>query len=131
MRTITLSKELVQDIHATCEHYINDTDGQLTQDYEELRDITQCDNIRFKVTVTIEERIPSCADLIVNILVKHILELVDCNKDDTEEMNALYQYLENAWGFNPNNQPYLLKATTLEALEYCVRWLIPVMGSDL
>ena len=134
MRTITLSNNLTKDIHDTCQHYIdNGSDthtGHLSQDYEELRDMTMHDK-RFKLTVTLEERIPLCSDTVVNILVKHMMEVVDCNEDDTDEMNAFYQYLEDVWNWNSEHHTkYLLKATTPEALEYCVKWLINRMDGD-
>lgn len=131
MRTIKLSSNLTRDICDMCDHYIDDTDGSLTQDYEELRDMCTHDQ-RFRMTVTLEERVPQCSDIIVNIVVKHIMEIVDCNEDDTDEMNALYKYLDTVWDFEScDHQYYLLKATTIEALEYCVTWLINRMGGDV
>ena len=131
MRTITLSKALTKDIHDTCQHYIENTDKSLSQDYEELRDMTH-GNERFKLTVTLEERIPLCCDTVINILVKHILDIVDCNEDDTEEMNAFYQYLEDVHGWDGEcHSEYLLEATTIEALQYCVEGIIIHMGGDL
>ena len=123
MRTIKLSPELTYDIRAMCNHNINSTDRSLSQDYEELRDLTLHDK-RFRLIITLEEKIPLCSDIIVNILVKHILDIVDCNEDDTEEMNAFYEYLTNTHGWTGDDSGYLLKATTVEALEYGVRWLI-------
>jgi hypothetical protein len=124
-RTIQLSKNLTRDIHDTCQHYIDNTDKLLSQDYEELRDMTH-GNDRFKLTVTLEERIPHCQDLVVNMMVKYILEVVDCNEDDTEEMNAFYDYV--TWKYAQvgffDGDAFLLKATTTEALEYVVNWIV-------
>lgn len=128
-RSITLSKNLTVDIFNTCQHFIDYQDRELSQDYEELRDMADCSN-RFKLTVTIEERIPKTADIMLNVFVQHILTINDCNEDDTEEMNAFYQYLEHNWNFNGENHPYLLKATTPEALEYCIPLVINWMGGD-
>lgn len=130
MRTITLSKQLQTDLFHSCCYFIDNQDRRLSQDYEELRDITKNDSNRFKVTVSLEERIPYCKDIIINILVKHILEIVDCNEDDTEEMNAFYDYVTGVYA-RPgwfDGDAYLLKATTVEALEYVVRWVITQIG---
>lgn len=121
MRTLTLSKNLTSDINDMCIHNILHA-VPLSQDYEELRDMT-FNNDRFKLTVTISDRIPQCNDIIINILVKHILDLVDSEEDDTEEMNAFFDYVVfryYAVGYFEDDE-YLLKATTIEALEYVVK----------
>jgi len=125
MKSLSVSKNLSNDIHNMCQHLIDNTDKSLSQDYEELRDMT-LNNDRFKTTIIIEERIPECKDLIVNILIKHILDLVDNDEDDTEEMNAFYKYITYRYarpGYFDDND-FLLRATTIEALEYVIHWLI-------
>jgi len=129
MRTIRLSKELTDDIHTTAQHFIENQDRKLSQDYEELRDMCKHDN-RFRMVVTLEERIPYCSDIIVNILVKHILDIVDCNEDDTEEMNAFCNYLEEVHGMPIGPLLSMMKEPTVDALEIAVRWLINALGGD-
>lgn len=129
MRTLRLSKNLTFDIHTTCQHHIDNTDRSLSQDYEELRDMTNHSE-RFRLVVTLEEKIPVTSDTLFNIVAQYIMDLVDADEDDTEEMNALYMYLEDVWRWDGEAHPYLLKATTEEAIEYLARWLINTMGGD-
>ena len=133
MRTITLSKQLTAHIHSMCisniEHNGPTNTFGLEQGYEELRDMTR-GNDRFKLTVTLEERIPQCSDIIVNILVKHILNIVDCNEDDTEEMNALYEYISSTYSRPGYIDDTCFPGDTIEQLECCVHWVIAQMGGD-
>ena len=129
MRAIRISKNLKDDIYNTCMHFICETDRPLSQDYEEVRDICKSDNSRFKVVVSLEERVPSTGDYLIDLLVNHILDLVDADEDDTDAMNAFYTYLSLQYPWDGEQDPhyhYLLKATTIEALEYCVLWSLQV-----
>jgi hypothetical protein len=114
------------DIKDMCNHYIENRDGNMFttgQDYEEVRDICLAPS-KYRVVVSIEEKIPPCADLVVDILVKHILDVIAGGDDDVEEMNAFYFYMHKIYQFDGEEHAYLLKATTEEALEYCVRWIL-------
>ncbi len=129
-RSIKLSRNLTSDIHNMCQHFISNRESNdaytISQDYEELRDMTHY-NDRFKLTVILEDVVPESKDLILNLLVKEILCMVDDDEDDTDMMNAFYQYLSNTYTWDGEQDPhssYLLKAVTVEALEYCVQWVI-------
>jgi len=130
MRTVRLSENLTRDIFHMCNHYIDNTDGTLTQDYEEIRDMCTHDK-RFRMVVALEEKIPECSDLIVNVVVKHILDIVDCNEDPEEYMTALLEYLEEVHGMNIVDYQAMVKLQPVEALEYGVKWLITEMGGDV
>jgi len=121
---IRLSRNLIRDINSMCQYYIDNTDGSLTQDYEDLRDMTAIVNNRIALAVQHETRVPISKDVIVNVLVMRILDLVEI--DSTKEMDALLNYITYKYyrvGYF-DNDPYLASATTVESLEYIVNALV-------
>lgn len=123
-RTIKLSRNLTICINTMVDHHIANSIGQLSQDWEELRDMTHI-NDRFKLTVTLEDIIPECNDIILNLIVKEILCMADDDENYIDMMNGFYQYLCNTYSWK-SEQDHLLKATTIEILEYCIDWVIGI-----
>lgn len=76
---------------------------------------------RFAIEIKRIELVPDTRDIIVNIMVKHILDLYDAGEDPQNEENALWVYLNHRYNFDTDEHDYLLKATFEEAIYYAVQ----------
>lgn len=99
-----LSKEtclIIRQILETTLDDLNDNMAMIAQnELPEVYQLFQYLPDRFTIEINRIELVPESHDTIINIMVKHILELNDDNADFTTELRALYKYIEQVHKFD-------------------------------
>ena len=118
-----LSRETIRDIMNMAEHYLDDTDD--TDRAHELSSLVKLlENLprRFAIEIKRVELVPETADLILNVLIKHVMELIDTPDGAVNEENAVWEYMKLKYGYDieEDDDDYYLKATFEEAISYAI-----------
>lgn len=124
MKLNTIQISIIKDI---TEHYIENGDFS-ENEVRELKKLASMCNQTTRTTglkLELYHRVPLAMDSIINLLVGEILKLEDAEDDASVGwMNSFYDYIHVKYDFiAENHQSYLLKATTEEALSYCINWV--------